>query len=139
MRSVLIFGLTLLGSAAYAAEPGFVLADPRQPLEICGLKAPSLDQVANLLVEKGGVREAAGDEKFIAYEQLDRTHIWTFTRMGHKAHPTAVCRELKDGGARLDVSMRFICGGAADACAALYRGFVALNEEMKAKAKKPEG
>jgi len=110
-----------------------------RPLEICGLKAPSLDQVANLLVEKGGVREAASDEKFIAYEQLDCTHIWTFTRLGHKAHPAAFRRELKDGGARLEVGIQFVCGGAADACAALYRGFVALNEEMKAKAKKPSG
>jgi hypothetical protein len=129
--------LTLLGSAAFAAEPGLIFADRTKPVEICGLRAPSLDQTANALVERGGVREAAGDEKFVAYEQLDFTHIWTFTRLGHAAHPTAVCRELKDGSAGLEVSMQFVCGGAPEACAVLYRDFIALNEEMRAKARKP--
>jgi hypothetical protein len=135
--SKLVLALTVLGSVAIAAEPGLVLADRTKPVEICGLKAPALDQVANALVEKGGVREAAGDEKFLAYEQLDFTHIWTFTRVGHAAHPAVVCRELKDGAAGLEVGMQFVCGGAPDACAALYRDFVELNAQMKAKAKKP--
>ena len=129
--------LILLGSAAIAAEPGLIFADRATPVEICGLKAPSLDQMANVLVEHGGVREAAGDEKFVAYEQLDFTHIWTITRPGHGAHPTAVCRELKDGATGLEVNMQFVCGGPPAACAALYRDFVELNEQMKAKAKKP--
>jgi len=137
VHSALLFALTVLGSVAIAAEPGLVFADRTKPVEICGLKAPSLDQTANALVEHGGVREAAGDEKFVAYEKLDFTHIWTFTRPGHVAHPTAVCRELKDSGTGLKVGMQFVCGGPPEACAALYRDFIALNEEMTAKAKKP--
>ncbi len=132
-----VIALTVLGSVAIAAEPDFSLAEPSKPLEICGLNAPSLDQVANALVERGGVREAMGDERFVAFEELDFTHIWTFTRLGHAAHPTAVRRELKDGTAGLDVVMQLACGGAPGACAALYRDFVALNGQMKAKAKKP--
>jgi hypothetical protein len=131
------FLLALLGSAALAAEPAPFYVDRTKPVDICGLHAPALDQVANALVERGGVREAAGNEKFVAYEHLDFTHIWTFTRPSHPAHPAVVCRELKDGGAGLAVDMQFVCGGAPDACAALYREFVHLNEEMKAKAKKP--
>lgn len=131
----------IVGSVAFAAEstpfsvPRYV--DRTKPVDVCGLHAPSLDQVANVLVEKGGVREAAGDEKFIAYEALDRTHIWTFTRMGHLAHPAVVCRELKDGLAGLEVNMQFVCGGVRLACESLFGEFLDLNERMKAKAKKP--
>jgi hypothetical protein len=131
----------VVGSVASAAEPKplseAVHVDPKKPVEICGLQASSLDQVANALVEKGGVREAAGDEKFLAYEQLDFTHIWTFTRLGHEAYPAVICRELKDGGEGLDVKMEFLCGGARAACSALYNDFLLLNAQMKANAKKP--
>jgi hypothetical protein len=126
-----------LGSVAFAAEPAPHYVDRTKPVEICGLSASSLDQVANALVDRGGVREAAGDQKFLAYEALDRTHIWTFTRKGHAAHPAVVCRELKDGAAGLEVGMQFVCGGNPAPCAALYREVVALNEQMRAKTRKP--
>lgn len=133
----------VVGSVAYAAEPkphsGPVHVDRTKPVDICGLHASSLDQVANALVERGGVREAAGDEKFLAYEQLDFTHIWTFTRIGHPAYPAVICRELKDSAKGLQVTMQFLCGGAVDACTALYRDFVALNDDMRRGAKKPPG
>lgn len=119
--------------------PAALHVDRTKPVDICGLHAPSLDQVSNVLVERGGVREAAGDEKFLAYEQLDFTHIWTFTRLGHEAHPAVICRELKDGSAGLEVSMQFRCGGLQAACEALYREFQALNTQMRATAKKPAG
>lgn len=127
----------MLGSVAFAAEPGLVYVDRTKPVDICGLHVPSLDQVANALVEKGGVREAAGDQRFLAYEQLDFTHIWTFTRIGHPAHPAVICRELRDGADGLAVSMHFVCGGPRLPCEALFGEFLDLNERMKAKARKP--
>lgn len=131
----------VVGSVVHAAEPkplsGPVHVDPRKPVEICGLHAPSLPQVASVLVERGGVREAAGDEKFLAYEQLDFTHIWTFTRLGHEAYPAVICRELKDGEQGLEVKMEFVCGGPRAACTQLYNDFLLLNAQMKANAKKP--
>ena len=127
----------MLGSVAIAAGPCLVYVDRTKPVEICGLKAASLDLVANALVERGGVREAAGDEKFLAYEHLDFIHIWTFTRLGHKAHPAVICRELKDGSTGLQVSMNFVCGGNRLACESLFGKFLDLNERMKANAKKP--
>jgi hypothetical protein len=132
-----LFLAVVLGSVAFAAEPAPLYVDRTKPVEICGLSASSLDQVANVLVEKGGVREAAGDQKFLAYESLDRTHIWTFTRLGHAAHPAVVCRELKEGAGGLEVNMQFVCGRNPAPCAALYREFVELNEQMRAKARKP--
>ncbi|MCC6913279.1 MAG: hypothetical protein IT566_06215 [Rhodospirillaceae bacterium] len=141
MKLRLLAFAMVVGSAAFAAEPkpfsGPVHVDPKKPVDICGLHAPSLDQVATALVEKGGVREAAGDEKFLAYEQLDFTHIWTFTRLGHAAYPAVICRELKDGAEGLEVKMEFLCGGARAACTTLYNDFQLLNAQMKASAKKP--
>ena len=137
MRLRLAFALTVLGSVAIAAEPSLVFVDRTKPVEVCGLKAASLDLVANALVEHGGVREAAGNEKFLAYEQLDFTHIWTFTRLGHTAHPAVICRELKDGSTGLQVSMHFVCGGNRLACESLFGEFLDLNERMKANAKRP--
>ena len=131
----------VVGSVAIAAEPkpfpGPHYVDRTQAVEICGLHAPSLDKVPEALVERGGVREAAGDEKFIAYEHLDFTHIWTFTRPGHEAYPTVICRELKDSDQGLMVDMQFYCGGARAACDKLYGDFLTLNNEMKVKATKP--
>ncbi len=131
----------LVGSVASAAEPkplsGPVHVDPKKPVDICGLHAASLTQVASALVERGGVREAAGDEKFLAYEQLDFTHIWTFTRLGHEAYPAVICRELREGEKGLEVKMEFVCGGPRDACTKLYTDFQLLNGQMKADAKKP--
>lgn len=83
------------------------------------------------------MREAAGDQKYLAYEALDRTHIWTFTRSGHPAHPAVICRELKEGAAGLEVGMQFVCGGARLPCETLYGEFLDLNERIKAKARKP--
>ena len=132
----------VVGSVALAAEPALFSApryvDRALPVNICGLAAPSLDQVANVLVERGGVREAAGDQKFIAYEQLDLSHIWTFTRQDHPAHPAVICRELKDAGGRLEVNMQFVCAGPRFECESLFGEFLDLNERMKAKARKPQ-
>ena len=101
------------------------------------MHADSVDHVADVLVDRGGVREAAGDEKFLAYESLDRTHIWTFTRAGHPAHPVVICRELTDGAAGLELSMQVVCGGDRPSCAALYVEFLGLNAQIKASARKP--
>ncbi|MGE4062060.1 MAG: hypothetical protein AB7E79_01720 [Rhodospirillaceae bacterium] len=141
MRTKTVVIATLVGSAVIAAEPAPFSApryvDRAAPVTVCGLNAASLDQVANVLVEKGGVREAAGDQKFLAFESLDRTHIWTFTRLGHAAHPAVICRELKDSAAGLAIGMDFVCGGSRLECDALYGEFVDLNEAMKEKARKP--
>lgn len=130
-----------VGSAALAADPTRSstsrYVDRAAPVEVCGLHASSIDHVAEALVEKGGVREAAGDQKFLAFESLDRTHIWTFTRPGNAAHPAVVCRELTDGETGLAIGMQFVCGGPPLACEALYGEFLDLNERMKAKARKP--
>lgn len=130
----------VIGSVGIAAEPkpshGPHHVDRAKPVDICGLHAPSLDKVPEVLVERGGVREAAGDEKFLAYEQLDFTHIWTFTRLGHEAYPTVICRELKDSEQGLVVNMQFYCGGARNACDKLYGDFLTLNDAMKITASK---
>lgn len=130
----------VVGSVAHAAEPkpfhGPHYVDRKNPVDICGLHAPSLDKVPEVLVERGGVREAAGDEKFLAYEQLDFTHIWTFTRPSHEAHPVVICRELKDSAEGLVVNMQFYCGGGRAACDQLYGDFLTLNNVMKQKATK---
>jgi hypothetical protein len=133
--------LALFGSAAFAAEPTPFSApryvSPELPVEVCGLSAPALDRLADVLVETGGVREAAGDEQFLAFESLDRTRIWTFTRKAHAAHPSVACRTLADGPEGLDVSMEFACAGRRPACEGLFREFLDLNAQMRAKARKP--
>jgi len=136
VKSLPFFALIVLGSVAIAAEPGVVFVDRAKPLDICGLHADTLDHVDDALVEKGGVREAAGDQKFLAYESLDFSHIWTFTRLGHPAHPAVICRTLEAGDSGLEVTMEFVCAGERPACDTLYREFTDLNANMKSAAAK---
>ena len=136
MKSLPVFAFIVLGPVAIAAEPGVVFVDRTKPVDICGLHADTLDHIDEALVEKGGVREAAGDQKFLAYESLDFSHIWTFTRLGHPAHPAVICRALKGGESGLEVTMDFLCAGDRVACETLYGEFTALNASMKAAAAK---
>lgn len=136
------FFITMMAAGSAAEVPGLrpgnFFVDPLWPVEVCDLKAPSLDRVLDVLVERGGVREASTNDTYVAYERLDFTRIWTFTRPAHPAHPAVVCRNLSEGAAGLSVEMFLFCGGPPDACATLIRDFEELNAEMRATATRRE-
>lgn len=124
--------LVLASAAASAGVSESLHVDPAQPVEVCGVRAAALAEIAAAVVERGGVREASVNETFAAYEQLDFTRIWTFTKPAHPAHPAVVCRDLSKGPDGLAVDMHVVCGGDIAACTQLTRDFEALKGEMKA-------
>jgi hypothetical protein len=130
----LALGLAFLTSAVCAADVSeSLLVDPTKPIEICGIKAASLTEIPTAVIARGGVREASVNETFVAYEALDFTRIWTFTKFAHPAHPAAICRNLAEGPDGLSVDMHVFCGGAVTSCEKLTRDFEALKNEMKAR------
>lgn len=60
-----------------------------------------------------------------------RSIMWSFTPVGHYAHPAVVRREVveRDGGVALE--MRALCQADKASCDKLIREFQELNERMR--------
>jgi hypothetical protein len=56
---------------------------------------------------------------------------WSFTPVGHPAHPTAVKRTLHVKDGVLSIRMQSKCGAEKAACDKLVAEFVAMHEQMK--------
>jgi hypothetical protein len=56
--------------------------------------------------------------------------LWTFTTMGHPAHPAGIRRQIVERGTILDLDTNFLCNGPRQACDQLAEDFKRLNARM---------
>ena len=92
---------------------------------------PTVSAALEALRAKSGTKETVQGEWTVIEDAAgDELTLWTFTSVGHPAHPSAVKRTLvtKDGHTDLEMSVR--CEAAKAACDALVRSFEALNAQM---------
>ena len=76
---------------------------------------------------------------YVAFVDTAHPAVWTFTKPGHEAHPSVVCRTVinkPDGSVSID--MRVICIGTDAACDRLVATFKELNERTVEAAKRQQ-
>jgi len=87
---------------------------------------------ASLLVEMSNdLTKIADRDGYVAYVNSPKTAVWTFTKPGHEAHPSVVCRSVianPDGSNSID--MKVLCIGTDAACDKLVADFKRLNERI---------
>ena len=87
---------------------------------------------ASLLTEMSNSLTKIADENgYVAYVDTPKTAVWTFTKPGHEAHPSVVCRSVianPDGSNSID--MKVLCVGTDAACERLLADFNKLNERI---------
>ena len=74
---------------------------------------------------------------YVAFVDSANPAVWTFTKPGHEAHPSVVCRTVisnPDGSVSID--MRVLCIGTDAACDRLVATFKELNERTIEAAKR---
>jgi hypothetical protein len=67
------------------------------------------------------------DDQYLAIHDLEKGSVWTFTKIGHPAHPAMICRypiKMADGKWYTQIEAR--CGGSKEACDTLVQQFRAL-------------
>jgi hypothetical protein len=91
---------------------------------------PTVSAALEALRAKSGTKVTVQDG-WTVIEDMEGNEItlWTFTSVGHPAHPSAVKRAfVRDGATHLETSIH--CEAEKAACDALVRAFDALNAEM---------
>ena len=69
---------------------------------------------------------------YVAFVDTPNVAVWTFTKPGHRAHPSVVCRTIivnPDGS--IGIEMKMLCVSTDAACERLVADFNKLNESMK--------
>ena len=96
-----------------------------------GIGYPSVAAALEAVKAKPSVRVSVQDGWTVIAEQGGLV-LWTFTPLGHPAHPTVARREAKQhtNGAWY-VDQRVLCQAAKAACDKINAEFVELNSKMR--------
>ncbi len=92
---------------------------------------PSVAAALEALRARSDVKVTEQDGWFIINDPVSTT-LWSFTPMGHPAHPAVIKRSVveQNGGTYLD--MKGLCQAKKEPCDKLMEEFKALNEKMRA-------
>ncbi|RFB78974.1 hypothetical protein [Methylovirgula sp. 4M-Z18] len=71
-----------------------------------------------------------GTTYYEAFSDPKSQTVWTFTKPGHPAHPSVVCRYPVQMGQQVFLRMEVICHNTQGACDKLVADFQALNKTM---------
>ena len=72
-------------------------------------------------------------------DDLKNYVIWSFAPEGHAAYPAVVKRAIVQKDGRIAVNMGVKCESTKEACDALVREFIELNEKMRASVQSGSG
>lgn len=87
------------------------------------------------LRKRSGVEWSQVQGWTVAFEEPTRT-LWSFTPVGHPAHPAVVKRQLVEEDGAVQLQMAVHCEASKAACDALVREFQALNNAVGAAPRK---
>ena len=73
---------------------------------------------ASLLTELSkSLTKIADENGYVAYVDTPKTAVWTFTKPGHEAHPSVVCRSvIANSDGSNSINMKVFCIGTDAAC-----------------------
>ena len=101
------------------------------PVEMCGFKAPDVEQVRQAVLSSTNFVPGGGNHEFERFADSQGNDI-VFTRAGHPAHPTVSCRTWSVGSSGTDLHSATYGEARGPACDALVSDFKSLDDAMKA-------
>jgi hypothetical protein len=93
---------------------------------------PSVAAAFEALKAIDGLNVAQQEDWILIEDERVSLTLWSFTRPGHPAHPSAVRRLVAERNGDLSIDMRVRCEAANSACRELVRDFDARNEKLRA-------
>ena len=105
---------------------------PPLPETASHIEYPSVPEALAALRAKPGVEISTQNGWTIVTEPA-RHVLWSFAPSGHPAYPAVVKRDIVEQDGKIAVRMGVKCGATKEACDALVREFIGLNEKMRAE------
>lgn len=103
---------------------------PEQPGADIGYPTP--DAALRVLRAKPGVSIREENDWYVVSDKKAGT-LWSITKPGHPAHPSAVKRTFTERDRALYLDMKVMCGGSKQACDDLVRQFQQINADLTEK------
>ena len=126
--------LRIIVATLIALAPQFSASQVAEPPDgdNSSIGYPSVKVALQELQSKPGVVVSDRDGWTIIDDstESDRS-LWSFTPMGHPAHPAAVKRTIYDENGSVWIGMRALCEAEKGPCDSLIEEFKALNDKMR--------
>ncbi len=88
----------------------------RENDQVCGHTVMAPQILATELIRDGKLQKLSEDPGLVTMAQPDTNRIWVFTKPGHVAHPSVVCRRINKGDDGLSVESEYVCKAARSIC-----------------------
>jgi hypothetical protein len=114
---------TLISFCAVTTLAAFSL--PAHAVEICGF--PNASHAYLLDIMKGKKLKPAFETKqLLAFSDQPQKATWSFTRVGHPAHPAVICKQQVVNGKAVSNRIDVLCNSNKAACDDMLKEFQAL-------------
>jgi hypothetical protein len=98
--------------------------------DLCGRPREAPDALLQRLTRTEKLPESGRDAGYVTVIDKEKGILWSFTRAGHPAHPSVVCRQPVEAGGKVSIDMAIQCEASDDSCAELAGAFESLNQKM---------
>jgi hypothetical protein len=99
--------------------------------QVCGHTVTAPQILATELFRDGKVQKLSEDPGLVTMAQPDTNRIWVFTKPGHVAHPSVVCRQITKTGDVISVESEFVCKAQRAACSGFGADLRRQNEAIR--------
>jgi hypothetical protein len=111
----------VVGAMAMMGENGLGVAPAsaqmfRENDQVCGHTVMAPQFLATELMRDGKLQKLSEDPLLVTMTQLDTNRIWVFTKPGHVAHPTVVCRRISKSDHGFTVDSEYVCKASRSVC-----------------------
>lgn len=128
------FTLSQASPSAYVTSGGNGYQGFGLNSEICGRRVTSHAALLAQVRSDATVQAGAESKDYLSFSPRGAGTpmvAWTFTKPGHPAHPSVVCRMLvQQPGGAWNMDMRTLCASSKAQCNRLQADFVRLNADM---------
>jgi hypothetical protein len=103
----------------------------RENDQACGHTVTAPQILATELVREGKVQKISEDPIMVTLAQPESNRIWLFTKPGHAAHPSVVCRRVNRTQDGVAVESERVCKANRAACLAFGTEIKAQDEAIR--------
>jgi hypothetical protein len=103
----------------------------RENDQVCGHTVMAPQILATELIRDGKLQKLSEDPGMVTMAQPDTNRIWVFTKPGHAAHPTVVCRRIAKSDDGLTVDSEYVCKANRSACSSFGTELRKQNEAIR--------
>jgi hypothetical protein len=88
----------------------------RENDQVCGHTVMAPQILATELIRDGKLQKLSEDPLLVTMAQQDTNRVWVFTKPGHAAHPSVVCRRISKSDNGFTVDSEYVCKAARSVC-----------------------